>query len=132
MEPVTLEFKSKPNQKPRRVVWDRERVFGRRLPGPNIVYCVLLIACSNLANLLLARASGRKREIAVRIAMGASRMQMIRQLLTESVLLAGVGGALGLWLGDLCWRALGKLMPEQMTGATFALNGNVLLLTTVI
>ncbi len=93
---------------------------------------VLLIACSNLANLLLARASGRKREIAVRLAMGASRMQVIRQLLTESVLLAGVGGALGLWLGELCWRMLGKLMPEQMAGATFALNGKVLLFTTVI
>jgi predicted permease len=93
---------------------------------------VLLIACSNLANLLLARASAKEREIAVRLAMGASRMQVIRQLLTESVLLAGVGGALGLWLGDLCWRVLGKLMPEQMAGATFALNGKVLLFTTVI
>ena len=90
---------------------------------------VLLIACSNLANLLLARASGRKREIAVRIAMGASRGQMIRQLLTESVLLAVAGGGLGLWLGELCWRALGKLVPEQMTGATFTLNGKMMLFT---
>jgi predicted permease len=93
---------------------------------------VLLIACSNLANLLLARASGRKREIAVRIAMGASRGQMIRQLLTESIFLAIVGGGLGLWLGGLCWGALGKLVPEQMTGATFALNGKMLLFTTGI
>ena len=90
---------------------------------------VLLIACSNLANLLLARASGRKREMAVRIAMGASRGQMIRHLLTESVLLAVVGGGLGLWLGELCWRALGKLVPDQMTGATFALNGKMMLFT---
>jgi predicted permease len=93
---------------------------------------VLLIACSNLANLLLARASGRKREIAIRIAMGASRKQMITQLLTESVLLAGVGGTLGLALGDLCWRALGTLVPEQMAGATFTLNGKLLVFTTGI
>ena len=94
---------------------------------------VLLIACVNVANLMLARAAARRKEIALRLALGASRSRLVRQLLTESILLSVLGGIASLIIARLCVQVLTTYLPQQSRSALdLTVDARVLLFTLTV
>jgi len=118
----------------------REVLFGRastmvRFAGAVLAMVagvVLLIACSNVANLLLARSAARQHEMAVRVALGASRARLVRQLLTESVCLGLLSGGVGLLIGYFAMQLLARSLPATGIFTTSSVNAPVLLFTLLV
>ncbi len=114
-----------------------EEIVGNMKPALLIllgaVAFVLLIACANVANLLLARAAVRQKEIALRLALGADRARLTKQLLVESVMLSLVGGAVGLALAYVGMNVLTRFIPADVAHAdTIAIDGKVLIFTLLV
>ncbi len=115
----------------------RDELVGETRPALLILVCavslLLLIACANVANILLARGATRQKEIAIRGALGASRARLMRQLFTESVTIAVGGGGLGVLFAYASLAPLRALLPEDMVaGAALKLDARVLVFTAIV
>jgi putative ABC transport system permease protein len=121
----------KPLREALNFAWDVLSISFRVLLGA--VGCVLMLACVNVAGLTLARGTGRRREIAVRVSLGAARRRVVRQLMTESLALATLGGLLGVALAALAVRGLGPLLPDDLyRSGDIAVDTTVLLFSATV
>jgi putative ABC transport system permease protein len=114
-----------------------ENLVGDTRPALHVLFAavmfLLLIACANVAGLMLTRASRRRSEIAVRAAMGASRGEIIRQVLVESVFLSLCGGALGVVLSELLLKTILRLVPQNLPRLNYvSIDGKVLLFAALV